>query len=165
MKRLFFALLVVCLLPAVAFSANTVTQTALEIDTHMRTLTLAVFSDGTDFTVATNTANTAYIKGWYLYSVTAYATGAAFTPDAADVLIYDSVGNYLLGSEDAGTTAYKGLNLIQSSGTYSCIPDMYIKRAGEHQPFFWPIRSALTVAIKNQGTASAYFNIVLTFVK
>lgn len=172
MKKLLFLIIIVALVsvPSSSFGAPSSghTGTPYQVSTHCRTLTWALTADSTDGSfqnTVTNTANTTFITGWSLYRVTAYSPAGGTDPDAADVLIKDSNGEYILGSEDGGTTAYQGLNLIHATLTYSCIPDLYLPRAGDHYPYYPVVTGALTIIIKNQATHSASVNIVLTFVK
>lgn len=171
MKKLFISILTLfLLLPVFAFGAvGSVTQTALVIDTHMRTLTFVCVGGtgaetGTISNTVTNTANTAFIKGSYLVEVKAFPTSGGTAPDAASVLIYDANGLDLLGSID-GATAYQGLNLIHATLTKICLPDMYLTRAGTHQLYYPAITGTLTLDVDDQATASATWTIVLTFVK
>ena len=108
---------------------------------------------------------TTYIKGWYLYEVEAYPTSGGTAPDAADVMIYDSDGLDLLGSEDGGTTAYAGLTLVHATLKRSCFPNKYLPRAGLHVNYYPQITGVLTLDVDNQGTASADWTIVLKFDK
>ena len=122
-------------------------------------------SNGSIPNTDTSAALTTFIKGWYLYKVEAFPTSGGTAPDAADVMIYDSDGLDLLGSEDGGTTAYAGLTLIHATLKRTCLPNLYLPRAGLHVNFYHPIASVLTLDVDNQGTASADYTIVLTFVK
>ncbi len=166
MKKLFISILIILLFPAVAFAASVCTQAPGRVDSHMRTLTFTCTGDSGDGSIldtTTNTDNTTWIKGWYLYKVAVDPGSPA--PDAASLFVLDAGGLDLLGSEDGGTTAYKGLNLIHASLKRSTMGDIYTPRAGVHQPFFHPITGALTIDVDDQGTASAVYVITLTFVK
>ena len=134
---------------------------------NIQTIVFECIGDGTGAisNTDTNAENTAAITGWYLYRVQAYPTSGGTAPDAADVMIYDVAGEDLLGSEDGGTTAYNGLNLIHATLTRSTIPDLYIPRAGVHQAFYPGITGALTLDVDNQATASADWTVVLTFTR
>ena len=153
MKKLIVLLLIV-LFPALVFAAgSSVTQTPLEISTHMRTLTFVCTGDDGTGAIAntdTNAANTAFIKGWYLIKV--IADPGATAPDAADVLIKDSGGEDLLESD--------GTNLIHATNTQSIYPlssaDLHIRI---------PVFGALTLDVDNQATASATYTITLVFAR
>ena len=103
------------------------------------------------------------LYGWYLYKVEVMFGGTA--PDAASVFIFDSDGLDLLGSEDGGTTAYAGLNLIHATIKRGTIPNLYIPRGGVHVDYYPIITGPLTVEVADQITSAAIWTIVLTFVK
>ena len=114
----------------------------------------------------TNTDTGKYdLSGWYLYRVITYPTSGGTAPDAADVFILDANSLDLLGCEDGSTTAYQGLNLIHATLARSAIPDLYIPRAGLHQPYYPLITGPLTLKVANQGKASANYTVVLELVK
>lgn len=113
-------------------------------------------SSGAVADTVTNAANTAFIKGKYLYMVTAY--GGTPAPDAADVFVLMN-GEDLLGSAD-NLTAVKGLNLIPSGA----IPNTtypYLHYAST--PAFPPIDGPLTLKNTNQTTNGAVWYIKLYF--
>ncbi len=161
--------LVFLILPSIILAAgSSVTQSAVQVSSHVRTLTFVCVGDDSSGAVAntdTNTANTAFIKGWYLYSVSAFPTSGGTAPDAADVMVYDSDGLDLLGSEDGGTTAYAGLTLVHATLKRKAKPNLYLPRAGLHVNDYPLVTGVLTVDTDNQATASAGWTIVLTFVR
>jgi len=155
------------LIASAANAAGTVVQSASMVQNDIRQVTFTCTGDASDGSIPntdTNTAITGYIKGFYLYKVEAFPTDGGTAPDAADVLIYDSDGLDLLGSED-GSTAYAGLGLIHATLKRSCLPNMHLPRADLHVNFYPSINGALTLDVVNQATASAEYTIVLTFVK
>ena len=167
MKKLFLIILTIVLLAANALASGTVTQSAARVDTHIRTITFVCVGDSSNGSIPntdTNSANTEFIKGFYLYKIEAYPTTGGTAPDAADVLVYDSGGMDLLGSED-GSTAYAGLNLIHATLKKACMPNLFLTGRSTHVNYYPEIRTALTLDVDNQGTNSAEYTIVLTFVK
>jgi hypothetical protein len=165
-KLLAFIFLMGLLIPSLAFSANDMTQT---VDTSM----LAKFGivkvrftcDGVPANTAITQQTLAIIGGMYLYTVETWPVSGGTAPDAADVMVYDANGLDLLGSEDGGTTAYNGLNLIHATLTRITFPDLYIPRAGGHSSYFPIISSILTLDVDNQGAAGADYVVELTFIK
>ena len=119
--------------------------------------------------MATDTFNyltTRSAKGWYLYSVTAFPTAGGTAPDAASVFVLEgTTGLYLLGSEDGGTTAYGGLNLIHATLAKSTFPNKFLTQAGTHKDYFPELKYNLTLIVADQATASANWTIVFTFVQ
>ena len=105
------------------------------------------------------------VKGWYLYQVEAFPTSGGTAPDAADVFILDANDIDLLGSEDNGTTAYAGLNLIHATLGRACLPNMYLPRAGLHINYYPLIKNLITLKVANQATAAANWTVVLTFLR
>ena len=175
MKKLIM-LLGACLMlfPAAVYGTNSSghTGTPAVISSTSRTITwdlTASDNSGAFSNTTTNTANTAFIKGWYLYAVEALPYSGGTAPDPADVFVFENDGTLpqldLLGSEDNGTTAYNGLNLISATLKRCATPDLYIPRGGVHVPFFPAIKSALTIKISNHTTNSAQITLILTFVK
>jgi len=169
MKKLFLILLFGMGFVGNVFAAGTVVQTAAMIDQgHMRTITFTCTGDSSDGSIPDtdlSADNAAFVKGYYFYKVEAFPTAGGTAPDAADVLIYDASGLELLGSEDGGTTAYDGLNLIHATLTRACMPNIYLPRAGLHLSYFPEVTGVLTLDVDNQATNSAEYTIVLTFVK
>jgi hypothetical protein len=177
MKRLLLCVLFAIFIPAHVFAAGSVTQTGLTrlADTsgwgtpsETYTITFTCTGDASDGTIPntdTNAANTALIKGLYLYQVIAYPTSGGTAPDAADVMIYDANGMDLLGSVDGGTTPYAGANLIHATLSQTCFPSMYLVKTTSHVNYFPIVTGALTLDVDNQGTNSANWTIVLVFVK
>lgn len=169
MKKILYLTLVLYLLSSVAaLAAGVVSQMPATISDNTRTITFTCIADSAAATIPntdTNSSNTAFIKGWYLYSVEAFPTTGGTAPDAADVMIYDADGLDLLGSEDGGTTAYAGLALIHATLKRRVLPNLYLPRAGLHVNFAPIITGALTLDVDNQATNSANFTVVLTFVR
>ncbi len=112
-----------------------------------------------------NTDMTEDMKGWYLYSVTAFPTAGGTAPDAADVFILDENDLDLLGCEDGSTTAYAGLTLIHATLTRKALPNLYTPRAGNHVNFYPMVTGTLTLKVANQATNDAEYTIVLTFIR
>lgn len=168
MKKLIgLILLLGLLIPSLAFSANTVTQT---VDTSMLgkfgIVKLRFTCDGNTLADTAITQKTlGIIGGMYLYTVETWPISGGTKPDAADVMIYDANGLDLLGSEDGGSTAYNGLNLINADYARITFPNLYIPRAGAHNNYFPMISSILTLDVDNQGAAGGDFVVELTFVK
>jgi hypothetical protein len=97
----------------------------------------------------------------YLYTVSAYPTSGGTAPDPADVFILDENGNDLLGSVDGGTTANKGLNLINATLKKTSMPySDYLNMA-----YFPLVVNALTLRVSNQATVDADYTIELVFVR
>ena len=169
------SLFLIVLFSTLCFAAGTVTVT--QGDTRAsdtpgvimsRTLTFTCTGDSGDGTIpntATDTAQSAHVKGWYLYRITAFPTSGGTAPDAASVFILNANSLDLLGSEDGSTTAYNGLNLIHATLPRTTMPNMYIPRAGAHNNYYPEITGVLTLKVSDQATASANWTIVLTFVK
>lgn len=170
MKKLLTILIIICLIAfsGSAWAAGTAPQTLEKVSKYIRTITFVCVGDSGNGSIpntATNTANTAFIRGWYLTKVEAFPTSGGTAPDAADVMIYDSDGLDLLGSEDGGTTAWAGLTLIHATLKRACVPNLYLPRAGLHVNYYPAITGALTLDVDNQGTNDAEATVVLTFVK
>jgi hypothetical protein len=89
---------------------------------------------------------------YYLYSVTTYPTSGGTAPDAADVTVLQN-GEDLLGG--------KGVNLINSSATYTTFP--YSTFMSMYR--FQAVVNTLTLTVANQGTNSANYTIELVFVR
>ncbi|MBA7713240.1 hypothetical protein ES703_122240 [subsurface metagenome] len=68
----------------------------------------------------------------------------------------------MLGSEDGGTTAYNGLNLIHATLKRFCFPNLYTPRAGLHMNYFPLVKSLLTLKVSDSA-ANATITIVLIF--
>lgn len=165
MKRL-FALIVclVLLIPAVSFAAGTVTITRASIvPKFVEQIIFTCTGDASNGSIP-NTSITqqdlAKVQGMYLYCVTAYPTSGGTAPDAADVFILNQDSEDLLGSAD-NTTAGNGLNLIHATLSRTTLPRLYLPAVN-----FYPMAyGLLTLQVSNQGTASANYTVVLTFVK
>ncbi len=170
MKRFILALLLTLAIAtwcsfAFAASAGTCTQSTREYTGGYVVITFACTGDPSDGSIpdmAISAANMAYVEGThYLDNVRAYPTAGGTAPDAADVFILDANGEDYLGSEDAGTTANKGANLIHATLPKSAIPCS----ANAGSLFHFPIINTLTLRVANQATASANYTIELTFVR
>ena len=153
----------------IAYSAGTVTQTISEISKGCYEVTFICTGDAANGSIpATATADNdvsgkpllSKIIGKYLTQVKAFPTVGGTAPDAANVFVYDKHNLYLLGSEDGGGYAYEGLNLIHATLTKSCLPNLYLTRAGLHLNYYPRITGALTLVVTAQGTASANWTIV-----
>lgn len=181
MKKLILAVWLVTVLlfiASISWAAGTVTVTKgfTRVDgvgnAVSRTLVFTCVGDSSDGSIPNTSTGTAlsdgstpttWIKGWYLYRV--ISDPGAVAPDAADVFVLDANSIDLLGSEDNGTTAYNGLNLIHATLSRTAIPNMYIPRGGEHINFYPEITGDLTLKVSNQATVSATYVITLVFVK
>ena len=169
MKRFFTGLLALCFLaPSIAFAAvaaeSRLQVKNIEYPSSEKRIVRFLCTGNIDNTdLSANGLK--FIRGWYLYEVTAYPESGGTAPDAADVMIYDANGMDLLGSVDGGTTPYRGAGLIHATLTRTCIPDKYIANTGTHQPFFPVIMNTITLDVDNQGTAAATFYVDLIFVR
>ena len=174
-KILIIILLFLVTFPAISEGAGSVVQGSIvnvgqenRDSNPARTITFLCTGDSGDGTVpdtVITVANFEKVKGWYLYEVEAYPTNGGTAPDAADVFILDANTIDLLGSEDGGTTAYAGLNLIHATIPKACIPNMYITGQTAHVNYYPMIKNLITLKVVNQGTVSANWTIVLTFVR
>ena len=158
------------LLASVGFAADgTVVQSPANYpDDKIRQVIFTCTGSVTDGSIPdtdTSAPHTLFITGYRLYRVDAYPTSGGTAPDAADVFILDENGLDLLGSEDGGTTAYGGLNLIHATLARTTFPDAYIPRAGVHALYQPYVTGALTLKVLNQATHSANYTIVLSFTK
>ncbi len=170
MKKLLTILIAICL---IAFSgsvwaAGTVTQTLEKVSKNIRTITFLCTGDSGNGSIPntdTNVPNTAAIRGWHLTKVEAFSPSSGTDPDAADIMVYDSDGLDLLGSEDGGATAWAGLTLVHATLKRTCVPNLYLPRAGLHANYYPEITGVLTLDMDNQGTGSANTTVVLTFEK
>ena len=144
-----------------------VEQIKNEISDSVRTITFNCVADGAGAipNTTTHTSSHDFIKGWFLYDVTAFPKPGGTAPDEANVEIKDQNGLYLLGSIDDGVTEYAGLKLIHATGTRSCIPDKYNLGNTSHDSFFPIITGPITLIVSDQGAAGAEYTIVLTFIK
>lgn len=174
MKRLIsISILVICLLiPSLGWAAVVCPQSIAQISKGVYEVTFLCTGDGSGLVTNTPTLDkgsnggvlNGKIRGGYLYSVTAFPTSGGTAPDAASLFITDKNGLYLLGSEDGGTTAYEGLNIIHATLTKKAKPNVYLTRAGLHIFDYPKITGPLTIDVDDQGTASANFTIVLTII-
>lgn len=176
MKKIkaFIIFMTVLLFASTTWAAGTVTQSIVEISKGVYQVTFICIGDSGNGSIPnTDTADNGsngnvlngVIRGTLLYRVEAFPTSGGTAPDVADVMIYDSDGLDLLGSEDGGTTAYAGLSLVHATLKRRTIPNLYLPRAGLHSNDYPLIASVLTLDVDNQGTASADWTIVLTFVR
>lgn len=185
MKRLLKSLLMISVLLMLAFPALalppsdgdcTISQKIDKVrDTHGNLLTDAetrriVFTctgDSTDGSVPNTEISASdlnFIRGWYLYRVEVYPTSGGTPPTTgADVFILDGEDMDLLGSEDGGTTAYNGLNLVHATLKRTCMPNMYLPRDGSHVNYFWDITDFLTLKVSGQTDVSANYTVELFF--
>lgn len=166
MKRLLIILVLLLGLPLVAVSAELVTQSnAAETSPGTWEIVFTIQTDASGDMTATalTAANIKAVRGMYFTQVDAFPTVGGTAPDAASVFVYDENGIYYLGSEDAGTTAYAGLNLIHATISKSCLPSMYLTGQDTHINYYWPVRGALTLDIADQGTNTAHITIILVF--
>lgn len=153
-----------------AWAAGTVTQSIEEIAKGVYELTFICTGDASNGTIPnTDTADkgtngnviNGIIRGLKLVEVSAFPTSGGTAPDAANVLVYDSDGLDLLGSEDGGTTSYAGLTLIHATLKRRTVPNAYLPRAGVHANYNPTITGVLTLDVDAQATASANWTIVL----
>lgn len=174
MKKLF--LIVICLLftatnAYAAVGTTTVTRTTQGWGFQTVTIVCTGGTAGDTGTVPDTTIdvwdsmNKNALYGWYLYKVEAFPTSGGTAPDAGSVFVLDSDSLDLLGSEDGGTTAYAGLNLIHATLKRGTIPNLYIPRGGVHVDYYPMITGPLTLKVADQITSAADWTIVLTFVK
>jgi len=147
MKKLFIVMMAL-LFAGMAYGAGECTQDgAVQVDQSTRTLTFTCVGDSSGGSIpdtATNTANSAFIKGWRLYDVE--VDPGTTQPDAADVLIKNAAGRDFLDG--------LGTNLIHATATQSM---------GDSMPFFDVIDGAITLDVDNQATGSATYTVKLTF--
>ena len=108
------------------------------------------------------------IKGKYFYQVCAAPLAVDPPDDSTNLLIYLKLNRDekvdILGSED-NSTAYHGLNIIDSTTPECAVGNMYIKRAGEHVNHFWKIDNTITIDIDNQTDTTAEYTLTLYFVR
>ncbi|HEA65889.1 hypothetical protein LCGC14_1902420 [marine sediment metagenome] len=171
MKRLLIAVLIL-LVPLLSFAlppaeAAGVWQSHQVYGDEVQTITFQCIGSAQGEVVNTDILDqyTRMLTGWYLYKVEAFPTSGGVAPDAANVFIYDADGLDLLGSEDGGTTAYAGLNLVHATLKRAAFPNLYLPRAGNHVNYYPEVRGTLTLDVDGQGTNAAEWTIVLTFVQ
>ena len=168
MKKKLLGLLLVLLLglPLVALSAELVTEGELQKSgkgIYEVAYTLQTDTSG-DITATTFSDDlVAKVKGKWLMHVEAFPTVGGTAPDAADVVVKDENGIYVLGSIDGGVTAKNGLSLIHATIPKACLPAMYLTGTTAFVNYYWPIRGALTFDILNQGTNTAHITLVFVF--
>ena len=151
---------------------DTATQTISKDDYGGKVIKLVCTadSDGGAFSQAVDSTRMDQVRGHFLYEVHAYRTTSGTAPtDASDVTIRDQNYNFLCGSEDDGTTAYAGVDVIDATenqvGVF--VPNMYSHRAGEHFTHYYHIDPdmTLTVTVLNNSVNSANFTIELKFIR
>ena len=170
MKKLFMALILTLFLTASVHAAGTVTQSMETYGGDDKVVvTFLCTGDASDGSIPNTTLSAdiyTYVKGMYLYEVGAFPTTGGTAPDEANVFVLDTkTGIDLLGSEDGGTTAYGGLKLIHATLGQIAKPNIYLPRAGQHGYNSPIIKSLPILKVTAQGTNSANFTIVMTFVK
>lgn len=170
MKRLLLAVCFIVLLwTGISYAAGSCTQTMTNYpDDKIRQVTFACTGDSSNGSIpntATSSSVIKFITGYRLYQVEAYPTTGGTAPDAADVFVLDAGSMDLLGSEDGGTTAYQGLNLIHATLKRATSPDLYMPRAGVHALYQPYVTGVLTLKVSNQTTANANYTVVLSFTK
>lgn len=169
MKRLITLILFLILLSSTAWAAGSCTQSQVNYPAAKeRWVVWSCTGDASNGSIpstaiagntSTSTANTAFLKGYKLYEVVAYPTSGGTAPDAASVFLIMN-GVDLLGSEDGGTTAYQGLNLIHATLKRVAFPDAYVPRAGAHVWYQPLITDAVQLKVIDQSTASADYTVV-----
>lgn len=167
-KKVLMAILLAVILPSLCWGAAGSCVQTMETYPDLKarkvifTCTGGTVGDaGTIPNTATNSVVTGFIKGYYLYTVSAWPTSGGTAPDAADVFLLDANGEDLLGSVDGGTTANKGANLIHNTLKKTTMPySHYLSQA-----YFPAVVNTLTLKVSNQATASANFTIELIFVR
>ena len=166
MKKMLFVVLVAAMLamPANVSAAGKCAETVFDSGSFV-TVRFSCTGDGSDGsipnTVLSSHAMSILLRGFYLYTVTAYPTSGGTAPDAADVFILDAAGEDLLGSADGGTTANKGANLIHATLKKTTLP--YSHYLSTH--YYPAVTGALTLKVSSQGTASANYTVEAVFIK
>ena len=102
---------------------------------------------------------TQWMKGGYLYYVTADAGGTA-PKDDSDLIVLDAGGMDLLGSAD-GSTPYAGANIIHSTLKRGTLPYQYNAGLTSYSAFYHQILGPLTFDVTNNDVNDATFT--LTF--
>ena len=185
MKKLIFILIALCVVcfavPTYALPPNdgncvikqkrdkvrdTTGNLTLEMQT--RRLVFECTGDSSDGSIENQTISDDdlnFVRGWYFYRVEAFPTvgGAQAPTTGADVFIFDGEDLDLLGSEDGGTTAYAGLNLIHATLKKAALPNMFLTRAGNHVNYYWDITDHLSLKVSGQTNAAADYTIELFF--
>ena len=166
MKRLIIIVsLLLLMFPAISFGASIVQGLIVDVGEDRLnsnpTRTLEYVCVGNPANEEMTWANFEKVKGWCLTWVEVIPGATA--PDAASIFILDAENMDLLGSEDAGTTPYAGLNIIHATLKRACYPSLYTPRAGLHVNYFPCVRSLLTLKVIDQATADGMFIVRLTF--
>lgn len=167
MKKIFTAgllLIALLLFPALSFAAaapGTVATTFTSLSTESVMVKFVCIGSVDDGAIPNTALSATTLRGWYLYTVTAYPTSGGTAPDAADVFILDANNEDLLGSVDGGTTAKNGLNLIHATLKKTTFPySTYLQQA-----YFPMVTGGLTLKVLNQATHSAAYTIEFVFVR
>ena len=135
-------------------------------ENRVKVCTLTCVGDAADGSIPDTAFNSdKEANGWYLYSVKAFPTAGGTAPDAASVFILDADSLDLLGSEDNGTTAWAGLNLIHETLARKCLPNLNDIKTAAHVSFYPIITSELTLRVVDQATVSADYTIKCTFIR
>jgi hypothetical protein len=157
MKKIIIAafLIIALMLPVSAFGAGSCSKTMTRVADGFVIVELSCTGDSGDGSIPKqedvfNATMAAATGAWYLYQVE--TRPGATAPDAADVTV-NMNGQDLLGG--------KGVNLIHASATYDTLPYSTFMSAYRYPP----VTSSVSVAVANQGTASAKYTIKLTFSK
>jgi hypothetical protein len=168
MKKYWMALLVALIIAFSALpswaTAGSCVQSFTRLLEGVYVVKLVCTGDSTDGSLPDTTISSYYtssLKGFYLYTISAYPTSGGTAPDAADVFVLDAAGEDLLGSADGGTTANKGANLIHATLKKTTMPySYYLSNA-----YFPSVVGSLVVRVANQSTISANYTIELVFAK
>lgn len=146
------------------------THGKLLTDAEVRRLKFTIIDDSgqaEDTTKKISASDLNFIRGWYFYAVEAYINPEAGStaPDLASIFVVDDHGLDFLGSEDGSTTAYAGLDMIHASLKRTCLPNLYLPRAGLHVNYYPQIHDYLSLKIIDQTALSADFIVELTFTR
>jgi len=166
MKRFILCLVLLAALvfPARVLADGTVVETTLHYTGGMVVVTLTCTGDASDGSIPDTDLSDGIMEilagHYYLYQVATWPVSGGTAPDAADVFILDANGEDYLGSADGGTTAgTAGANLIHATLKKTTMPYCYTTSSY----FFFPVTSALTLRVANQGTVDAEYVVELTF--
>jgi hypothetical protein len=158
MRKILIAVIlsIALMLPLSAFGAGSCTPTQDKLSDGFVVVKLVCTGDSGDGSIPKqsvyNSSIAANTGAIYLYQVKAYPTVGGTAPDAADITVnMDNLD--LLGG--------KGVNLIHATATYDTLPYSTFMAAYR----FPAITHGVSVAVANQGTASANYTIELIFVK
>ena len=149
-----------------AGSVSTAWTSDFRGEARIKRVTFTCIGDSSNGSIPNEDFNSAdEVTGYYMLNIMAYPTSGGTAPDAADVFILDANDLDLLGSVDGGTTAYNGLNLIHATLTKMNLPSYLDTKAGSNVNFYHLVTGELTLKVANQGTASADYTIVCTFIR